>query len=296
MTNIAQSVHTEASPAVLLDPQRCQFSSADGRRCRMPRSQAHPTLCAAHARNAQGLSLQPTEKEDAGELQPGQTPDYAEELAPRYGDFKSVTEVNLALGKVFTLLAQNRISRRNAVALGYIAQLLLQTLPVVKEELIAARGYQAWTETLESVFREDEDDEEHDGDEEGGEKKTQAPAEAQNQTQAEPEAPLGTPISALSSCIPETSVTAPGQPGSEAHNGLAVARVFEECAPAHSEGPEAFAVSNEANDAETPAEENPEQSPEPEEIAPPPPSKWAYIDAYGNRTVVYNVRTGLLSV
>src|SRR5580704_1844151 len=120
MNFIADCVSIAPSPAVPLDLQRCQFSFADGRRCRSPRGEAHPTLCVAHARS---------------QARADQTTNLADELAPISGAFNTATDVNHVLGNLFSQLAQNRISRRNAVALGYLAQLLLQTLPAVREEL-----------------------------------------------------------------------------------------------------------------------------------------------------------------
>ena len=141
MTNIAESVCTEASPAVLPEPPRCQFVFADARRCRMP------ALCPAHAR-AQAA------KETALAAEPPEAID----LAPLSGEFTTATEINRALGKVFLLLAENRIPRRNAVALGYIAQLLLQTLPAVRQEIVSVCGQESWRETLESAVCEEEEE------------------------------------------------------------------------------------------------------------------------------------------
>jgi hypothetical protein len=139
MTNIAESVCAEASPAVLPEPPRCQFVFADARRCRMP------ALCAAHAR-AQAAKETPLAAEPAEAI----------DLAPLSGEFTTATEINRALGKVFLLLAGNRIPRRNAVALGYIAQLLLQTLPAVRQEIVSVCGQESWQETLESAVCEED--------------------------------------------------------------------------------------------------------------------------------------------
>src|SRR6266481_5564755 len=37
------------------DPNRCQFETSDGRRCRMLRHNGHPTLCLFHARDEMQL-------------------------------------------------------------------------------------------------------------------------------------------------------------------------------------------------------------------------------------------------
>lgn len=145
------------SPISGLDHQRCRFSSATGRRCRMPRSQFHPAFCFPHARalDGYGLYLCPPAKQPSSPAAPAETPDFGAELLPSSGEFRTATEINRALGSVFLLLAQNRIPRRNAVALAYIAQLLLQTLPGVREELTRCLGHKAWEETLDDVFPED---------------------------------------------------------------------------------------------------------------------------------------------
>ena len=170
MNDIAHCVSIEASPAVPLDLQRCQFFFADGRRCRSPRGEAHPTLCVAHARS---------------EAKAAQAANLAEELAPLSGSFNTASDVNHVLGNLFSLLAQNRIPRRNAVALGYLAQLLLQTLPAVREELTQCLGDEAWDDTLDSVYCEDESEEETEAETED---ETQAQAEGQAEDQAEGQA------------------------------------------------------------------------------------------------------------
>ena len=50
------------------------------------------------------------------------------------------------------LLAQNRISRRDAVSLAYIAQLMLHSLPSVRREIKDGLGHASWQETLSTVF------------------------------------------------------------------------------------------------------------------------------------------------
>ena len=141
--------------ATALD-SRCKFYFADGRRCRAPRCEEDPALCLRHAH---ALS---------------QAPEMID-LAPPSGEFRTATDVNRALGKVFLLLAQNRIPRRNAVALGYLAQLLLQTLPAVRQEIVDGQGYQAWTETLQSAFSQNETPNETEDD---AEDKSRAPADS----------------------------------------------------------------------------------------------------------------------
>jgi hypothetical protein len=179
MNDIADCVSIEASPAVPLDLQRCQFSFADGRRCRSPRGEAHPTLCVSHARS---------------EAKAAQAANLADELAPLSGSFNTASDVNHVLGNLFSLLAQNRIPRRNAVALGYLAQLLLQTLPAVREELTQCLGDEAWDETLECVYCEDETEAE-DETETGAKAQAEGQAEDQPEDQAEGQAKDGSEAS-----------------------------------------------------------------------------------------------------
>jgi len=117
--------------------QLCQFPFADGRKCRMPRSENHPTLCLFHALQEEQL----LECQQLG----------AELSATLTGNFLTGTDVNFVLGKLFTALAQNRIPPRNAATLAYIAQLMLHSLPHVKDEYRFEYKYPAWKRMLEGA-------------------------------------------------------------------------------------------------------------------------------------------------
>lgn len=112
---------------------RCGFYSTDNRRCRNPRWDAHPALCLYHARRER-LIL------DAERV--------AAELAPISGEFKTFTDLNLALGKLFRLLAADRLPSRKAAVLAYLGQLLLHSLPGVRREVNEVRGYDAWRQIV----------------------------------------------------------------------------------------------------------------------------------------------------
>jgi len=58
--------------------------------------------------------------------------------------------VNRAVTQVFLLMAQGRIPQKQAVAFGYLAQLLLQTVPGIRSEFVASFGYRSWEENLKS--------------------------------------------------------------------------------------------------------------------------------------------------
>ncbi len=99
---------------------RCLRTFSDGRGCRMLRKPGHPALCVFHAREEE--QLLETEK-------------LAAELASLSGNLNTGLDINHVLGKVFQALAQRRISAREATTFAYIAQLMLQSMPYVKNEI-----------------------------------------------------------------------------------------------------------------------------------------------------------------
>jgi hypothetical protein len=98
---------------------RCQFQFSDGRCCRMLRRTLHSSFCAFHARR----ELQLLESQRLG----------GEISTSLNGDFLTATDINHVLGKIFTAAAQDRISLRKAVALTYMGQVMLSSLPHVKQ-------------------------------------------------------------------------------------------------------------------------------------------------------------------
>jgi len=102
--------------------QRCQYRKADGRRCRSLRALDHPNYCAQHAGWLVGETPPPPE-------------DLTRELIGPLGDFRSATAINYAVGKLTLLVASRRISTREAATLGYLFQLLLQTVQGVSNEI-----------------------------------------------------------------------------------------------------------------------------------------------------------------
>jgi hypothetical protein len=115
----------------------CQFPFADGRQCRMLRHASHPSLCIFRAREEQQL----LELDHIGD-----------ELASLSGDFKTIADIQHVVGKLFKLVAANRIPVRNARLLAYLAQLLLHGQAGVKQETILAQNYRGWEEVLRTVY------------------------------------------------------------------------------------------------------------------------------------------------
>ncbi len=121
------------APSAESNSSRCQFSFSDGRHCRMPRAQGHASLCSHHASR---------EEAERGSAIP--------ELVALAGEFTTATDINRAMTQVFRLLAQGRISRRDALAFGSLARLLLQTVRGVRGEFVSAFGFSAWNAKLRS--------------------------------------------------------------------------------------------------------------------------------------------------
>lgn len=50
-------------------------------------------------------------------------------------------------------MAQGRIAQKRDVAFGYLAQLLLQTVPGVRAQYVAAFGYRPWEQKLKHSLK-----------------------------------------------------------------------------------------------------------------------------------------------
>src|SRR5579872_3305743 len=126
-------------------PDRCQFTFSDGRQCTMARSDIHPSLCRFHAEREHQLFGEPS---PAGCVV-GRALDLPE-LYSACRDLSTAAGVNRVLTQVFRLLVQRRISRQEAATFGHLAQLLLRTIPLMRQENLtiplgssgsAAKGY-----------------------------------------------------------------------------------------------------------------------------------------------------------
>jgi hypothetical protein len=108
---------------------QCSHINGAGRRCRMIIAPTHDALCAHHLQ--QHLANQP----DPEIL--------AAELLESTGNLNTADRVNALLANVTKQLARQRISRQDAIAIGYLAQLLLNTVPGVQKEHQALRAHEA---------------------------------------------------------------------------------------------------------------------------------------------------------
>ncbi len=116
----------------------CTFTFSDGRRCRTPRRPGHPSLCASHARK-EGQAL-------AGDQAGADIANYLS------GQFVSACDLSSALGRLFSAVAQGHLKPKTASTLAYLAQTLVQTIPIAQHEYINAFGSDYWRRTVRSSF------------------------------------------------------------------------------------------------------------------------------------------------
>ena len=116
----------------------CSFTFADGRQCRTPRRDPETLLCTFHARKeAQALAGQ----------QVGQ--DIARQLSSSY---VSACDVSSTLARVFSAVAQGQVKPKTAATLGFLAQTLVQTIPLAQREFIHAFGMNTWRSIVAASF------------------------------------------------------------------------------------------------------------------------------------------------
>jgi hypothetical protein len=108
------------------DPNlHCQHISPRGQRCRMLLAPNHHSLCAHHLRQFQASQPDPET--------------LAAKLLDQTGGLATPREVNALLANVAKQFAHKRIDRKDAIALAYLSQLLLCTLPGMEKALQAER-------------------------------------------------------------------------------------------------------------------------------------------------------------
>ena len=117
--------------------EQCQHISPRSQRCRMLRAPDQDSFCAHHLRQA--AATQP----DSEAL--------ADELLNFTGDLTTASEVNALLGNVTKLFARKHIDRKDAVAFGYLSQLMLCTLPGMEKKLEAERDALALEEVNKDI-------------------------------------------------------------------------------------------------------------------------------------------------
>jgi hypothetical protein len=115
----------------------CTFTFADGRRCRTPRHSGHPQLCYFHARKeAQALAAEQAGRDISVCLSSGR--------------YLSACNLSIALGRLFSAVAQGHIKPKTAKTLAYLGQTLLQTIRLAQHEYINAFDTDAWRSAVRS--------------------------------------------------------------------------------------------------------------------------------------------------
>ena len=120
-----------------LTANQCNHINARGRRCRMLIASDADSFCSHHL--AQSAVSQPNEES------------LAAELLNSTGDLATVGEVNAFLGNVVKLRARRLIDRKDAVAFGYLSQLLLTSLSGMEKLSDEERDAQALDEVNEDI-------------------------------------------------------------------------------------------------------------------------------------------------
>jgi hypothetical protein len=120
----------------LITNNQCQHISPRGQHCRMLRL-SDEALCPFHLRQTQASQSDP-------EI-------LAAELLESTGNLNTADRVNALLANVVKQLARQRISRQDAIAIGYLAQLLLNTVPGVQKEHQALRAHEAKQALRQSI-------------------------------------------------------------------------------------------------------------------------------------------------
>jgi hypothetical protein len=102
---------------------------------------ARPALCAYHADRLKA-AVPVVEPEVL-----------AADLLGEIEDFSTAGSVNLFLGNLIKQLARERIARRDAIALAYISQLLLNSLPALEREVQAEHEAEQEAESVRFARR-----------------------------------------------------------------------------------------------------------------------------------------------
>jgi hypothetical protein len=128
MSSELAPVSAPAASSELVAASQCQHISPRGQHCRMLRA-VDESLCPYHLRQTQASQSDPEA--------------LAAELLESTGNLNTADRVNALLANVVKQLARQRIDRRDALAIGYLAQLLLNTVPGVQKEYQAIRAAEA---------------------------------------------------------------------------------------------------------------------------------------------------------
>jgi hypothetical protein len=117
----------------------CCFSFADGRQCRTPRSAAHPHFCVQHAQK-EALAVAAVK--------------LGNDISTYFNNnnYLSACDLSLALGQLFSCVAQGLIKPKTAATLAYLGQTLVQSIPIACHEYTNAFGTDSWRQVIRASF------------------------------------------------------------------------------------------------------------------------------------------------
>jgi hypothetical protein len=152
---------------------RCEFTFSDGRQCLNP-AKVYPPRRNVYQQDElsphQRVELSPVKDKKVANSRASFCAHHAKQkrgakhvsdasaLEALCSDLTTATNINRALAQTFLLMAQGRISRKDAVAFGYLSQLLLQSVSGVRAEYVAAFGYRQWENKLKTSLMANADD------------------------------------------------------------------------------------------------------------------------------------------
>jgi hypothetical protein len=112
----------------------CQFTFADGRRCRTPRTGKNPHFCFDHA-----------QKEARAHAVESLSKDLSYFFS---GDYLSACDLSTALGLLLPAVIRGDVKPRTARTVAYLAQTLLQTIRMSQHEYCEAFDPDDWRESI----------------------------------------------------------------------------------------------------------------------------------------------------
>jgi hypothetical protein len=123
-------------------PNLCAFTFADGRQCRTPRCSGHLHLCYFHAqKEAQSLAAQQV-GEDISRFLPTK--------------LLTACDLGAAMSRLFCAVAQGQVKPKVASTLAYLAQTMLQSIPIAQHEYIESFSTNTWRSAVRCSFRYDD--------------------------------------------------------------------------------------------------------------------------------------------
>jgi hypothetical protein len=124
-------------------PNLCAFTFADGRQCRTPRCSGHLHLCYFHAqKEAERLAAQQV-GEDISRFLPTK--------------LLTACDLGVALSRTFCAVAQGQIKPKVATTLAYLAQTMLQSIPIAQDEYINSFDTNTWRTAVRASFRHEDE-------------------------------------------------------------------------------------------------------------------------------------------